>query len=155
MATRSTIAMELPSGEIRQIYCHYDGYIDNNGAILAQHYTDPVKVVKLIALGDLSSLGPELGKKRPFGNPHKYGTDAYNEFNKLYENQCLVYGRDRGEADTEARVFRDWADFEKNMQAEQYNYVFRNGQWSVSDDDGCSWASLNRVVELLNETESA
>lgn len=153
MATRSTISMEFPDGTFKQVYCHYDGYLDHNGAILAQHYTNADKIAELIALGDLSMLGPEIGSKRPFDNPHKYGTDAFNEFNELYRNQCLFYGRDRGETDIQARVFKSKQDFEDNCQHEEYDYVFRKGEWFVSDDSGRSWAKLSRVLEILAEQE--
>lgn len=155
MGTRSTIAMEFPNGTVEQIYCHYDGYLDHNGRILAKHYTAVAKIAGLLAHGDLSVLGPELGEKHPFDNPHRYGTDQWQAHNDLYRNWCLFYGRDRGEADTQSRKFADIKDFEVNGQREQYNYVFRNGQWFVSDDDGKSWAKLARVLELLNEEQAA
>lgn len=151
MATRSTIAMEFPNGTVEQVYCHFDGYLDHNGRILAEHYTDLAKIAELITLGDLSILGPEIGEKHPFDNPHRYGTPEWEQFKSLYENWCLFYGRDRGENNTHSRKFKDIADFEANLQTEQYNYIFRKGEWFVSDDDGRSWAKLTRVLELLKE----
>jgi len=56
MATRSTIALEFADGSVSQIYCHWDGYLDNNGKILTEHYMDPFKVQKLINSGSISSL---------------------------------------------------------------------------------------------------
>ena len=155
MATRSTIAMEFPNGTVRQIYCHYDGYLENNGRILDTHYRDAAKIAQLIDLGDLSSLGSEIGSKRPFDCPHAYGTTEWENFQSQWRNQCLAYGRDRGETDTEFREFTSLQDFEDNVQHEQYNYVFREGEWFVSDNNGRSWAKLNRVLELLRETEAA
>ena len=66
MATRSTIALEFADGTVQQVYCHWDGYLDNNGKILFENYTDAFKLRELIDLGDLSSLGSEVGVKRPF-----------------------------------------------------------------------------------------
>ena len=54
MATRSLIGKILPGGDILAIYCHWDGYPENNGEILKNHYQDPEKVDKLISLGNLS-----------------------------------------------------------------------------------------------------
>ena len=48
MATRSTIAMKTKDGKIKAIYCHWDGYVDHNGRILSNFYTDPAKVQELI-----------------------------------------------------------------------------------------------------------
>jgi hypothetical protein len=60
MATRSNIAIQLPNGKFKQIYAHWDGYPSNNGKILLEHYQDPKKIKKLIALGGVSSLDKEL-----------------------------------------------------------------------------------------------
>jgi hypothetical protein len=56
MGTRSTIAIEFADNSISQVYCHWDGYLDNNGKILATYYTDPFKVRDLVDLGGFSSL---------------------------------------------------------------------------------------------------
>ena len=41
---------------VRGIYCHWDGYLEYNGAILNEYYQDPAKVDRLIDFGALSSL---------------------------------------------------------------------------------------------------
>ena len=56
MGTRSTIALEFADGSVSQVYCHWDGYLDNNGKILSEHYMNPFKVRDLVELGDFSSL---------------------------------------------------------------------------------------------------
>jgi hypothetical protein len=56
MATRSRIAIENQDGTVKSIYCHWDGYLSNNGKILFDHF-DREKLEKLIELGDISSLG--------------------------------------------------------------------------------------------------
>lgn len=56
MATRSLIGMQVENG-IKTMYCHWDGYLSEVGVRLATHYTDPVKVAKLIELGYISGLG--------------------------------------------------------------------------------------------------
>jgi len=56
MGTRSTIALEFADGTVEQVYCHWDGYLENNGRILSENYTDPFKVKELVALGGFSSL---------------------------------------------------------------------------------------------------
>ena len=75
MGTRSTIALEFADGTVQQVYCHRDGYLENNGTILAEHYSDPFKLRDLIDMGDMSSLGKVIGMKHPFG-PAYYETDA-------------------------------------------------------------------------------
>ena len=56
MGTRSTIALEFADGSVSQVYCHWDGYLSNNGEILQTSYMDPFKVRELINLGGFSSL---------------------------------------------------------------------------------------------------
>ena len=57
MSTRSRIAIEKQDGTVESIYCHFDGYLSNNGEILQNHYSTKDKMEKLIELGDISSLG--------------------------------------------------------------------------------------------------
>jgi len=88
MGTRSNIGILEPNGSVTYIYCHWDGYVSHHGPILRDHYTTEEKVRALIALGSISSLGEELGEKHDFSGSH--------------DGVCNVYGRDRGESDTDA-----------------------------------------------------
>ena len=120
MATRSTIAMEQPNGEIMQIYCHWDGYLDNNGEILQQHYRDRAKIYALMLLGDISSLRPEIGQAHDFDDRNKP------------EDWTTAYGRDRGETGVEARVYKDYVTYRNEAQFEEYNYCYRlDDKWYV------------------------
>ena len=133
MATRSTIALEFADNTVGQIYCHWDGYLENNGKILLENYTDPFKLQKLIDLGDLSSLAPEIGEKHEFDCPHKYDTPEYLAWMEAKEKMCTFYGRDRGEEGTQAKYFSDFADYKKNHQCEEFEYILRtDGNWYVS-----------------------
>lgn len=118
MATRSTIALEFADGTVGQIYCHWDGYLDHNGKILLDHYSNPYVLRDLIDLGDLSSLGLRIGTQ--------------HEFDTRVEGECTFYGRDRGEDDVAAHYFKDFADYEQNHQYEEFEYILRkDGQWYV------------------------
>ena len=114
MATRSTIALEFADGTVQQVYCHWDGYLSNNGQILLQHYSDPFKLQRLIDLGAISSLRPEIGEKQDFNK-----RDTQND------NWSLIYARDRGE-DLVKHTYKDYADYKANAQFEEYNYILRN-----------------------------
>lgn len=105
MATRSTIALEYADGTVGQIYCHWDGYLDNNGKILLNHYTDPYKVRELLDNGDMSSLDTSV-------------------------DGCTFY-KERGE-DCPQRMYKDYAEFRREAQGEEYNYILRrDGNWYV------------------------
>ena len=120
MATRSTIALEFADGTVEQVYCHWDGYLEHNGQILLKHYSDPFKLQRLIDLGAISSLGPEIGEKQDFDK-----RDTQND------NWSLIYARDRGE-ELVKHKFKDFADYRANAQSEEYNYILRtDGKWYV------------------------
>jgi len=131
MATRSTIALEFADGTVQQVYCHWDGYLEHNGQILFEHYQDPFKLRDLIDLGDISSLGPQIGTKHDFDL-------------KTPEGECTFYGRDRGETGIEAKKFADFEDYKARHQYEEYEYILRtDGNWYVS--------SYERPYVLLSE----
>lgn len=113
MATRSTIALEFADGTVEQVYCHWDGYLENNGQILLRHYSDPFKLQRLIDLGAISSLAPSIDK--PEGH----------SFNKSVDGYTVFYARDRGE-ELSKHKFKDYADYKANAQSEEYNYILRN-----------------------------
>jgi len=125
MATRSTIALEFADGTVGQVYCHWDGYLEHNGAILQDHYKDPFKLRDLIDLGDISSLASSIEK--PAGHSFDKSVDGYTVF----------YGRDRGETGIEARQFKNFEDYKARHQYEEYEYILRrDGEWYVSKYNG-------------------
>jgi hypothetical protein len=121
MATRSRIGMEQPNGEVRSVYCHWDGYPEGVGATLQEHYTDPAKVEALIALGDISYLrkyvAPMPGESHSFNNPA--------------EGVTVAYHRDRGEEFRAPRVDASVDAFSRS-DIEEYGYVFtQSGEWKT------------------------
>jgi len=142
MATRSTIALEYADGTVGQVYCHWDGYLENNGRILAEHYQDPFKVRDLIDLGAISSLRPELGEKQDF--------DARYTGGDVREDWTLVYARDRGE-DLVKHSFKDFEDYKANHQYEEYEYILRkDGNWYVSKYNG-PYVLLSEALATVKE----
>lgn len=105
MGTRSTIALEYADGSVGQIYCHWDGYLEHNGKILLNDYTNPFKVQELLDNGDTSTLDSAV-------------------------SGCEFY-KNRGE-DCPQRMYKDFADYRKNGEFEEYNYILRrDGKWYV------------------------
>jgi hypothetical protein len=122
MGTRSTIAIQNEDGSVTGIYCHWDGYLSHNGQILQDHYNDESKVRELIALGDISSLGKEIGTKHNFDNAPR--------------NECNAYGRDRGETGCEASTAHNWRQF-ITENGQEYDYLFVPGTgWQVNTYSG-------------------
>ena len=118
MATRSTISIKeinaFGNEQYKTIYCHWDGYPSHNGAILLEHYTDEEKVKKLISLGDLSALRPnvEPTESHSFDNPQ--------------EDVVIAYHRDRGE-----ELCINTSYTKKYIKGEEYDYLFEDGVWKV------------------------
>ena len=138
MGTRSTIAIQNEDGTVTGIYCHWDGYTSYNGRILKEFYTDEAKVRELIALGDLSSLGAQIGEKHPFSE--RVDAETYAE------TRCTAYGRDRGEKDVEAATHRSWTELLEAF-GQQYDYLFVPGAgWTVR-----YFAGWDNAVESLAE----
>ena len=134
MATRSTIAIELPSGKIKSVYCHWDGYLSYNGKILQEHYTDAKKVAKLISKGAISSLGQEIGRK--------------HDFNTSKEGWTKFYARDRGE-DVQVDTFKNFDDYSYNVPRQEYDYLLtKHGNWRVRSWRTESWELLVEQIAL-------
>jgi hypothetical protein len=124
MGTRSTIALEFADGTVEQVYCHWDGYLDHNGQILAEHYSNPFKLRELIDLGDLSSLRPNIGEKHAFSQ-FELRAEEVAGYKLLTEDWCTFYGRDRGET-CPARKYKNTDEYFDCSQQEEYDYILRN-----------------------------
>ena len=161
MGTRSMIAIQNPYNKtVRAVYCHWDGYLEHNGAILHKHYSASPKVNNLIALGDISSLKNEIGEKHDFSRLDSTLPEA--EYEALYGNMTTFYGRDRGETGTEFKVFKTLAEAEDHYTWSDYFYCFKYtkasdytvGEWHYKQMGG-RWKKLAPAVRKLNPAECA
>jgi hypothetical protein len=109
MATRSSIALKTADG-IRAIYCHWDGYPDEEGGVgktLEQHYKKLSDVENLLKGGDLSSLS--INPETSVTYKALQGTD----------NPAIIYeNRD------------SWLKWAWSCDCE-YAYLFINDSWTV------------------------
>jgi len=149
MATRSRIAIENEDGTVSSIYCHWDGYLSNNGRILANHYTDRKKVEALIALGAISSLRENVSPPGIFDDHEdedvKRGAKLLEKsgvfktshtFETPIEGVTVAYHRDRGEDYRAPRVDESVEEYFKS-DIEEYGYLFtKEGVWQVKSYDG-------------------
>ena len=119
MATRSNIAMKTADGKIVSVYCHWDGYVANNGKILLENYTDAHKIEALVALGSISSLGEQIGEQQDF-----------NDRSTQKDNWTLFYTRDRGE-ELSIQEYDDIPSWIADM--EEYAYLWDGNDWLVND----------------------
>jgi hypothetical protein len=149
MATRSTIALEFADGTVEQVYCHWDGYLEHNGKMLLDYYSNPFILRDLIDLGDISSLKPTIGTKHAFS--HFDTTLDQTAYNFLYGEMTTFYGRDRGETGGDKKKFVDFQDYLAHHQYEEYDYILRSvggeAVWFVSDHDGAYVPLMSAIMD--------
>jgi len=148
MGTRSRIGV-MHGENCKSVYCHWDGYLDHNGRILLEHY-DSAKANNLVALGDISSLGSEIGEKHDFDVSFTKGA--------IGENWCKFYGRDRGETGTEFKTDDTFEKFYERADAcgAEYYYIMRDGEWFVGttySSDTKLGGKLMPLAEALAEQD--
>jgi hypothetical protein len=152
MGTRSTIALEFADGTVEQVYCHWDGYLEHNGKILAEHYSDPFKLRDLIDLGDMSSLRPEIGVKHAFSQFDLATKMEQRIHEETTKDMCTFYGRDRGEKGVGSKKFVDFQDYLAHHQYEEYEYILRkDGNWYVKQHSAEYELLVPALVKALAE----
>ena len=154
MGTRSTIALEFADGTVEQVYCHWDGYLEHNGKILFENYSNPFILRDLIDLGDISSLGKIVGAKHPF-SPHAGETQKALYETAMSQGATTFYGRDRGENGVSAKKFASFEDYKANHQYEEYEYILRNvngvATWFVAEHSD-RYVPLEEALSTIKET---
>jgi hypothetical protein len=114
------------------VYCHWDGYLSNNGRILQEHYTDAATVKKLVSKGAISSLDITIGRKHSFDERGKGTT---------------FYARDRGER-LQVDKFDNRRHYMRNVDGQEYDYLFtKDGQWLVRCWCNDEWIDLDEMIE--------
>ena len=129
MSTRSYIGLKNLDNTVTYVYCHWDGYPEHNGNILAESYQSSNKVNELLKLGDLSVLGKFIGEKQ--------------DFEKRVRDTCLAYGRDRGDSNVSAKT-AVYEDLIKDQNVD-YVYVFDGETWECYD------TSTKESINLYNK----
>jgi hypothetical protein len=152
MATRSTIAYKTERG-VTAIYCHWDGYPEGVGRTLHENYQAAYLIGKLVAHGDISSLGPEIGKQHSFDT--RDGEDTWTTF----------YTRDRGEdcPSKEFETIQEWMDY---YDWSDYYYLWNGKEWLVhtrwptslsrpNNTDENGYPIFDRVEDVLTQPAEA
>ena len=138
MATRSNIAMKTAEGKIVSVYCHWDGYVANNGKILLENYDSIDKIEALVALGSISSLGKVIGEQQDF-----------DDRSTQKDDWTLFYSRDRGEQ-LSIQEYDDIPSWIADM--EEYAYLWNGEDWLVNDHgetDGNGYPVFNFLDVLV------
>ena len=152
MGTRSRIGV-MHGEKCKSVYCHWDGYLAHNGAILQEHY-DSTKANHLVALGNLSSLGRVIGEAHPF-SPHTSAEDKALYEHAQDQGYCTFYMRDRGEKDQEFQVAHTFDQFLAQVHncGAEYYYIMRDGVWYCGcPDKGSRLVELSEALAAQKET---
>jgi len=148
MSTRARVGLMTPEG-VESIYVHFDGYPEGVGQKLGEHWTTADKVRSLIALGDLSQLGEEIGEKHDFDT--HYGSRTEAEL-----RMCLAYGRDRGEEDVAAVKHPEdaWPDYGQEFEYLAVLDIEDVVTWTVREASygGQSRSDWRPLVAVLTES---
>ena len=133
MATRSVISKidkKISNGEITAVYCHSDGYLNWNGKILNEHYTNGNKVDELLSNGGISVLNENIGKP---------GID-FNDYKKFGSlKQSRFYHRDRGEElkiQTWNGGLRSFVEEAKSSYDAEFIYMFEESTHPLDGGEG-------------------
>jgi len=142
--------MKQEDGTILSIYSHSDGYPSYQGDILLKHWQDPEKIKSMLAEGDMSMLGEELGEKHPF-QPDYNDPNGVDTWEATYGTMCRFYARDRGDGGTKAlesvneRALISLA----NNGYEEFVYLWKDGKWyyTPTKEDAVFVELTSEVVE--------
>jgi hypothetical protein len=156
------IAIENPhSKAVKSIYCHWDGYLEHNGSILNTHYNNSPKVNNLIALGDLSSLRPEIGEKHLFSSI-ELPKDQREAHEEAVKDMCTFYTRDRGETAPykhfgtvkEAVAYYDgsWCEY---FYLFKYDDTLESGKWYYRTRENGRWKRLATALKRCDQKDLA
>lgn len=135
MGTRSAIGYRQPSGAVRAVYCHYDGYPSHQLPILQEHYNTLAKVKALIRPGSMSSLRTrETWEHSPvIEDANGYTRDSEGHLMHVKDRDPQpLYHSERGETDTGPRV----SQYPRNMWFHRHDcehlYVFEpsTNEWT-------------------------
>lgn len=98
MATRSRIAVELPNGKVKSVYCHNDGYLEGVGRALKNMFpngTDSKKVENYINEGDRSTTSLSYKEWRDENWPPKNHQSVESFFRGDIEEFGYLYTKDK------------------------------------------------------------
>jgi hypothetical protein len=119
MGTRSRVGI-VQDGVCKSVYCHYDGYLEHTGRMLAEHF-DEAEVLKLLKQGDNSGI-----------------QESVEEMN---------FYRDRGETGVGARTAKSFDEFLDQVEncCGEYYYLMKDGVWYA----GCVYESTGLIKNGL------
>ena len=108
MSTHSRVGYTHTNGTISSIYIHFDGYYEEVGRTLLEHYNSLERAEEIVALGDAETLDATLEKS-------------------------VFYSRDHSETGAEAELSKNLDEFYQNCRdsAAYFAYLWLDGGWKT------------------------
>jgi hypothetical protein len=120
--------------------------------LLYKHYSNPFVLRDLLDLGDISSLGENIGEEHPF-SPHASAADKAAYEAAMEGGATTFYGRDRGETGVTQKMFKSFEDYRANHQYEEFEYILRrDGAWYVAKYNDLYSPLADALAEQLRES---
>ena len=125
---RAAVAIAYPGGRtVESVMVENLTLPHQLGEMLVRHYTDRMKIWQLVQLGDILSVGAELG---PQVGLDGYSEENYAEFYLLVNLRCVAAARGAGASPQEFGRQEQW-EFE-HVDCHRYLYnprIGENGMW--------------------------
>lgn len=153
MSTRANIGIINKDSSVDVIYCHWDGYPCHNGALLLLHYGEEDRVRRLLQLGDISILAPNL----------EPGPGQEHTFEHPVAGVVVAYGRDRGDKDAHARHYESVDSYREELQSSNtwiefvylYSVAGRRWLWFPVREENGALAKARPLQESDTESTQA
>lgn len=151
MSTRSYIGMKK-GNNIKYIYCHSDGYLSYVGVLLYLFYKSPERVKSLLDLGDLSSIGYNIGLPKRFKNWQEAQTYYCYMQKHIKTTFCLFYGRDREESGCKMKTTK-FKDFCKATEVSmRYYFDLNDNKWYTTFYNKNSEINIFCLDNIFNDS---
>ena len=132
MSTRCRIGIVNPDGTVEHIHCQIGGNPQDAGSTLLAHYRDETRLRELIALGNLTSLGPTLEPPEdPASGEHPFTWARCRDAGWDWV-QCQ-HVTDRDIESMQRFLASPW---------NEYLYVWDQGNWLTASQEEPEWKPL-------------
>ncbi|WP_119681432.1 hypothetical protein [Indioceanicola profundi] len=133
MSARAQIGIENEDGSVTYVYCNLEGNPARLGKVLEEAWSNRTALGKLLAMGCLARIGPDLGVAHP---PLHHAYPGIREWMGRYGDMCEFYHRDwydgwsRQDGPWTADSIEAFASGMSNKAEIGASYVLRRtGQW--------------------------
>ena len=128
----AAVAIYLPQGTVQSIEVRNLGDSLQLGRILERNYQDRLKVWRMIQLGNLLSIGEEIGEAVNLDRFVRSMKD--DAFRLLVNRQCIAEVRDAGEPDRNGGIrqypsLKEWGRDYVNRHRYLYHHYWKGSSW--------------------------